>query len=84
MSTRRTRGVCVLLALAALTAVAPIARAADPDAPTDTADGWKKVLAYANCAFQVFRAITPTDWVAAGISCTRLFIAESPVNAGGA
>ncbi len=83
MTTRRSRGVHVLLAAAMLTLAAPSARAADPDAPTDTAEGWKKVVAYAGCAFGLFRAITPADWTAAMFTCTKLFLDEPPFTAGG-
>ena len=64
MTTRKTRGApgaLAMLTLLLLLVVAPAARAADPDAPPDTADGWRKVIAYARCAFLVFAAATPTD-----------------------
>ncbi len=83
MTTRKGRGVYVLLAAAVLALAAPSARAADPDAPTDTAAGWKKVVAYAGCAFGVFRAITPVDWTAAMLTCTKLFLDEPPLTPGG-
>lgn len=83
MSTRRSRGSSVLLAAAMLSFAVPAARAADPDAPTDTAEGWKKVLAYAGCAFGLFRAITPVDWSAAITGCMRLYLDEPPLTPGG-
>ncbi len=87
MDHRRTRGALVMLAIAALSFVSPVAvpeaLAADPSEPTDTAEGWKKVLAYARCAFDVFRAVTPVDWASAGFECTRLFLAEPPLTPGG-
>ena len=81
MTTRRIRGApgaLAMLTLLTLLIAAPAARAADPDSPTDTADGWKKVVAYGRCAFLVFVAVTPTQWGAAIFDCTRLYIAESP------
>jgi hypothetical protein len=83
MSTRRTRGAYVLLAAAMLSLAAPVAHAEDPDGSGDTADGWKKVLAYAGCAINVFRAITPVDWVVAMSGCTKLFLDEPPLTSGG-
>lgn len=87
MDHRRTRGALVMLALAALSFASPMAapeaRAAGSDSPGDTAEGWKKVLAYARCAFDVFRAVTPVDWASAGFECTRLFLAEPPLTPGG-
>jgi len=64
--------------LAALLAVP--ARAADPD--DVTAEGWKKVLSFAHCAINVFRAVTPADWTVAFIDCGRL-LAEEPTMPGG-
>ena len=87
MTTRKTRGApgaLAMLTLLLLLVVAPAARAADPDAPPDTADGWRKVIAYARCAFLVFAAATPTDWAAAISDCTRLYVEESPAPGGGA
>ena len=86
MTTRRTRGAPGALAslmLLALLIAAPAARGADPDAPTDTADGWKKVVTYARCAFLVFVATTPTEWTTAFFDCARTFIAEPPLPGGG-
>lgn len=86
MTTRRNRGApgafAMLLLLAVLVA-APAARAADPDSPTDTAEGWKKVVSYARCAFLVFLAATPEQWGTAFFDCSRQFIAETPAPAGG-
>ena len=59
MSTRKSRGApgaLAMLTLMCLLVAAPAARAADPDAPTNTADGWKKVLSYGRCALLVFRS----------------------------
>ena len=86
MPTRRTggaRGALVPLMLLVLLIVAPAARAADPDAPTDTADGWKNVVSYARCAFLVFVATTPTSWATAFFDCTRTFVAEPAAPGGG-
>lgn len=87
MTTRKTRGApgaLAMLTLLFLLMVAPAARAADPDTSSDGADGWKKVVAYARCAFLVFAATTPTDWAVAVTDCTRLYLAEPPAPGGGA
>ena len=85
MTTRNIRGgpgsagcaaAIVLLALSALL-VTP-ARAADPALDGDTADGWKKVLAFTPCAANVFRAVTPVGWLVAVTDCGRLFLEEPP------
>ena len=86
MTTRRTRGApsaLALLTLLALLVVAPAARA-EADAPPDTDAGWRKVLAYARCAFDVFRAVTPADWSLAVFECSRLYLDEPPLTGGGA
>ncbi len=86
MTTRRTRGAPGALAmftLLLLLVAVPAARAADPDTPSDGTDGWKKVIAYARCAFLTFAAVTPTDWVIAISDCTRLYLEESPAPGGG-
>jgi len=57
------------------------ARAADGDGQTD--EGWKKVLAFARCALNVFRAVTPTDWAVATLDCGRLMIDEPSNYPGG-
>jgi len=69
----------VTLSLLAFLLAAP-ARAADPD--DATADGWKKVLSFAHCAVNVFRAVTPMDWTVAFLDCGRL-LAEEPALPGG-
>ena len=73
----------VLLALFALLAAAPMARAADPDWPGDTDEGWRKVIAYSRCAFEVFMAITPAQWTGAFLDCGRQFLDEPPIGLGG-
>jgi hypothetical protein len=83
MSTRSVRGTPIaaagcLVALMLLTA--PLARAADPDVPTDTADGWQNVYRYSRCAFAVLHAVTPLDWAAAAFDCVRLFLSEPPTS----
>ena len=86
MTTRRTRGAPGALAslmLLALLIAAPAARAAEPDVPPDTADGWKKVVSYARCAFLVFVATSPTDWATAFFDCSRTFAAEPAAPGGG-
>ena len=85
-STRGTRGApsaLALLTLLALLVVAPAARA-EADAPPDTDTGWRKVLSYARCAFEVFRAVTPAEWSVAFFDCSRLYLSEPPLTGGGA
>lgn len=74
----RMRTALVALAFATVVLAPSAARAADPDVPSETADGWRKVLSYSRCAFQVFRALTPTDWTSALLDCGRTFLEESP------
>jgi hypothetical protein len=86
MTTRRNRGApgaFAMLTLLLLLVAAPAARAADPDAPSDGANGWKKVIAYARCAFLTFAAVTPAEWAVAISDCTRLYLDESPAPGGG-
>ncbi len=68
-----------LLALLLVLAVAPNARAFDADGSDQTDEGWKKVLSYGRCAFEVFKAANPVEWTAAFLDCTRLFLAEPPL-----
>jgi hypothetical protein len=82
MISRRIRGALAALTLLAGLLVAP-ARADDAAADDDAANGWKKVVAYAHCAVNVFRAVTATDWVVAFLDCTRLYLEESPAPTGG-
>jgi hypothetical protein len=35
------------------------------------------VFAYARCAFEVWKAVTPTDWGTAFFDCGRTFLDES-------
>jgi len=58
------------------------AQPARADGGDDTADGWKKVIAFARCALNVFRAVTPTDWMVAATDCGRLVL-EEPTWPGG-
>jgi len=83
MMTRSIRGgPAALVTLSLLAALlAPPARAADPGDDV-TAEGWKKVFAFAHCAFNVFRAVTPGDWTVAFLDCGRL-LAEEPALPGG-
>lgn len=74
----RMRTALVALAFVTVVLAPSAARAADPDVPSETADGWRKVLSYSRCAFQVFRALTPTDWTSALLDCGRTFLEESP------
>lgn len=73
-SVRRAPRAPALLALVMLLSVAPAARAEDSGDPT--AEGWRKVFAYARCAFEMFKAVTPTDWGAAFFDCGRTFLDE--------
>jgi hypothetical protein len=74
----RSPAALVPLALALVLCVQPARAASDED----TADGWKKVIAYARCALNVFRAVTPTDWTVAFLDCGRLYL-EEPTLPGG-
>lgn len=81
MSNRSTRGTpraAAGILVVVMLGLVPLAHAADPDVPSDTADGWRKVVSYSQCAFAVYRAITPLDWAGAVFECTRLFLAEPP------
>ena len=66
-----------LVALVLMLSMAPGVRAAEGD-PEPTADGWRKVFAYARCAFEVWKAITPADWGVAFFDCGRTFLDEAP------
>lgn len=77
-STRWTPVAAAGLVVALMLVIAPLARAADPDVPTDTADGWRNVYNYSRCAFAVLHAVTPLDWAAAAFDCVRLFLSEPP------
>ena len=70
----------VTLSLLAALLVAP-ARAAEPG--DDASDGWRKVLSFAHCAINVFRAVSPADWSIAIVDCGRLFAEEPPFPGGG-
>lgn len=83
-SSGRNHGVFVLFAAAMLAIVPPSAHAAGSTADGNTAEGWKKVIAYAGCAFSVFRAITPVDWAGAILTCSKLFADEPASPIGGA
>lgn len=83
MSNRSTRGTpraAAGILVVVMLGLVPLAHAADPDVPSDTADGWAKVYAYSRCAFAVFRAVTPLDWAGAAFDCVRLFLAEPPTS----
>ena len=71
------------LALMTLLAIAPTAGAADPDAPAETDEGWRKVIAYGRCAFEVFTAVSPVQWTAAFLDCGKQFLDEPPIGVGG-
>ena len=72
----------VLVALALAAQLAAPARAADPG-DGQTVEGWKKVLSFARCALNVFRAMTPTDWMVATLDCGRLMMEEPTYPGGG-
>ncbi len=82
-SNRRRCSPVVLALLAASLAIAPVAGAADPDWPGETDEGWRKVLSYGRCAFEVFSAVTPAQWAGALLDCGKLFIDEPPIGVGG-
>lgn len=79
-STRGTPRAFAGLVVVMMLGLAPLAHAADPDVPSDTAEGWRKVLSYSQCAFAIYRAVTPLDWAGAVFECTRLFMAEPPAS----
>jgi len=78
-SIRGAPAALVTFTLALSLCVAP-ARAAGGD---DTDEGWKKVLSFARCALNVFRAMTPTDWMVATLDCGRLMMEEPTYPGGG-
>ena len=80
-SAGRPAALAMLMLTAAL--LVPPARAADAATDGGTAEGWKKVLAFAHCAANVFRAATPADWAVAFTDCGRLFLEEPPWPGGG-
>jgi hypothetical protein len=82
-SGRRVCAAALLLLL--MSTLAPSrAVAGDPDWADDTADGWRKMVAYGRCALQVFAAVTPVQWAAAFMDCGRLYLDEPASPAGGA
>jgi hypothetical protein len=83
LTRNRRQHVAALLTLLAFLTLAPRSLAADPDWPGETGDGWRKMLAYGRCALGVFAAVTPPQWGAALVDCTRLFLSEPPLNEGG-
>ena len=83
MSHRRSKAALMLFAAVMLTFVPPAAHAAEADT-AGTAEGWKKVVAYAGCALAVFRSITPADWAAAVVTCSKLYLDEPASPTGGA
>ena len=85
MTTRRIRGAPGALAVFALLSLclAPPAHALEPVPYDGTEDGWRKMIAYARCAFLVFTAVEPTGWAAAFFDCSRTFAAEPPAPGGG-
>ena len=85
MNTRRIRGAPAALAMLSflVLALGAPARAADTSAGDDTANGWHKVLAYARCAFNVFRATDPGSWGVAFFDCARTYESEPPIPHGG-
>ena len=81
---RRPSRAPAVLAMLALLALAPMAAAAGPDSPGETTDnGWKKMVAYARCAFEVFSAATPAQWAGAILDCGKQFLDEPPIGIGG-
>lgn len=80
---RRPSRMPAALVLFALLAMSPAAGAADPDWPGETDEGWRKVIAYARCALEVFGAVSPAQWTGAILDCGRQFLDEPPVGVGG-
>jgi hypothetical protein len=77
-STVRPAAIAALLLCLSL---AVPARAASED-PTDPT-GWRKALAYARCAFELWRAVTPVEVAAALFDCGRMLLDEPVLGAGG-
>lgn len=73
----------VLLLVTSLAFAIPVAHANESGAPIEDAEGWRKVIAYAACAWQVFRALTPADVATASLMCGRLLLEEPPTPNGG-
>jgi len=85
MTFRRIRGARRTLVLALLLgsfSLLPIG-AAHAAIGDDTADGWKKVLKYARCVVNVFRAVTPADIMVAVFDCGTTFLDETSGSGGG-
>ena len=80
---RRRSRAPIGLAILALLATTAVAGAADPDWPDDTDNGWKKVIAYGRCAFEVFSALSPAQWAGAVLDCGKQFLDEPPIGVGG-
>ena len=83
MTTRNIRGApAAILTLSLLAmSLAPRQAAAASDDPVD--EGWRKVVSFAHCALNVFRAVTPADWTLAFVDCGRLYLEEAPFPGGG-
>jgi hypothetical protein len=77
---RAPRALAVALLLGGLCLV-PI-RAAHAAAGDGTDEGWKKVLKYARCVFNVFRAVTPADVMVAVFDCGMTYFDEAPGSGG--
>ena len=72
---RRASRAAALVAMLLVMSFVPAARAAEGTGEP-TAEGWRKVFAYARCAFEVWKAVTPSDWGAAFFDCGRTFLDE--------
>ena len=80
---RRQPRLPAMLALVTLLALAPAARATDGDGPGSVDEGWKKVVAYARCAFEMFIASTPAQWTVAILDCSKQYLDEPRLRSGG-
>ena len=80
---RRRPNLPALLALAMLLTLAPAARATDDAGSGGVDEGWKKVIAYARCAFEMFIAATPIQWTAAILDCSKQYLDEPRLRSGG-
>jgi hypothetical protein len=81
---RKRRRSCVpaVLTFLALLSTTAVVHAGELDAPDETGDGWRKVIAYGRCAFAVFTAVSPVQWTAAFLDCGKLFLDEPPLGGG--
>ena len=79
---RRRARVPAILAFLTLLATTAVGHAAEPASPEETGDGWRKVVSYGRCAFAVFAAVSPVQWIGAFFDCGKLFLDEPPIGGG--